>query len=61
MGEDEDIDPVYSDLFAKYTQTLSSKHEMQLSLLRSTGEFDLLEDDADECRQDMAIPMRGCR
>ncbi len=38
MGEDEDIDPVYSDLFAKYTQTLNSKHEMQLSLLRSTDE-----------------------
>ena len=61
MGKDEDIDLVYSDLFAKYTQTLRFKHEMQLSLLRSTDEFDLLEDDADECRQDMAIPMRGCR
>jgi len=48
MGEDEDIDPVYSDLFAKFTQTLNSNHEMQWSLLHSSDEFDLLEDDGDE-------------
>jgi outer membrane cobalamin receptor len=48
MGENEEIDPVYSDVFAKYTQSLSPAHEMQLSLLHSRDDFSLVEDDEDD-------------
>ncbi|HJP30583.1 MAG TPA: TonB-dependent receptor [Candidatus Latescibacteria bacterium] len=48
MGEDEDIDPRYSDLFAKYTYELTGAHHLQASLLRSRDDFDLMEDDDDE-------------
>lgn len=50
MGEDEEIDPIYSDVFAKYTHNLGPSHEMQLSLLHSRDDFDLIEDDDDNSR-----------